>query len=151
MKCSGEQDTTRNIPRSITLSPLHFMSYRGKFISFGTVYSTAVSWGLVSIPIWRQCPSKIPLQDLHSEGAILKNRGSLADRQKCKTSTQTTVYMDCINNSYDKTPHTVLVTLSNMESVTKEVTSTHDLLYCKKLGRHLEKSDSSLAEDDQKM
>ena len=60
-------------------------------------------------------------------------------------------YMDCINNSYDKTPHTVLVTLSNMESVTKEVTSTHDLLYCKKLGRHLEKSDSSLAEDDQKM
>ena len=111
MKCSGEQDTTRNIPRSITLSPLHFMSYRGKFISFGTVYSTAVSWGLVSIPIWRQCPSKIPLQDLRSEGAILKNRSSLADRQKCKTSTQTTVYMDCINNSYDKTPHTVLVTL----------------------------------------
>ena len=37
MKCKGKHDTTWNIPRSITFSPLHFMLYRGKLISFGTV------------------------------------------------------------------------------------------------------------------
>ena len=37
MKCSGKHDTTWTIPRSITFSPLHFMLYRGKSISFGTV------------------------------------------------------------------------------------------------------------------
>ena len=30
MKCRGNHDTTWNIPRSITFSPLHFMLYRGK-------------------------------------------------------------------------------------------------------------------------
>ena len=38
MKCSGKHDTTWNIPHSITFSPLHFMLYRGKAISFGTVH-----------------------------------------------------------------------------------------------------------------
>ena len=39
MKSRGKRDTmyTLNIPRSITLSPLHFMLYRGKSITFGTV------------------------------------------------------------------------------------------------------------------
>ena len=39
MKCSGKPDTTWTIPRSITFSPLHFMLYRGKSITFGTVKS----------------------------------------------------------------------------------------------------------------
>ena len=38
MKCSGKHDTTWTIPRSITFPPPHFMLYRGKSISFGTVY-----------------------------------------------------------------------------------------------------------------
>ena len=37
MKCSVKQDTTRNIPRSISFSPLHFVLYLGKLITFGTV------------------------------------------------------------------------------------------------------------------
>ena len=37
---SGKHDTTWKIPRSITFSPLHIMSYRGKSTSFGTVYIT---------------------------------------------------------------------------------------------------------------
>ena len=37
IKCFGKHDTTRNIPRSITFAPLHFMLYRGKLISFGIV------------------------------------------------------------------------------------------------------------------
>ena len=39
MKWRGKRDTrtTRNIPRCITFSPLHFMLFRGKSISFGTV------------------------------------------------------------------------------------------------------------------
>ena len=48
MKCNGKHDTTWNIPRCITFSPLHFMLYRGKFISFGTVcvalYKTQFRW-----------------------------------------------------------------------------------------------------------
>ena len=39
MKCRGKPDTTWNIPHSITFSPLHFMLYRRKSISFWTVYS----------------------------------------------------------------------------------------------------------------
>ena len=39
MNCSGKHDTTWNILRSITFSLLHFMLYRGKSISFGTVYA----------------------------------------------------------------------------------------------------------------
>ena len=42
MKWRGKRDTTWNIPRSITFSPLHFMSYRGKSITFGTVCSVRV-------------------------------------------------------------------------------------------------------------
>ena len=38
MKCRGKHDTTWNIPRNITFSPVHFMLYRGKWITFGTVY-----------------------------------------------------------------------------------------------------------------
>ena len=34
MKCRGKHD-----PQSITFSPLHFMLYRGKSISFGTVWT----------------------------------------------------------------------------------------------------------------
>ena len=34
-KCSGQHNTTWNIPRSITSPPLHFMLYNGKSISFG--------------------------------------------------------------------------------------------------------------------
>ena len=37
MKCRGKPDTTWNIPRSITFSPLHFMLYHGKSITFVTV------------------------------------------------------------------------------------------------------------------
>ena len=42
MKCSGKHDTTWNIPRCITFSPLHFMLYCGKSISVGTVYTVRV-------------------------------------------------------------------------------------------------------------
>ena len=38
MKCSGKHDTTWTFSRSIMFSPLHFMLYRGKWISFGTVH-----------------------------------------------------------------------------------------------------------------
>ena len=34
-KCRGKQDATRNIPRNISVSPLHFMLYFGKSITFG--------------------------------------------------------------------------------------------------------------------
>ena len=34
MKCTGKRDTTWTIPRSITISPLHFMLNRGKSITF---------------------------------------------------------------------------------------------------------------------
>ena len=37
MKCRGKLDTTRNIPCSISISPLHFVIYLGKSITFGTV------------------------------------------------------------------------------------------------------------------
>ena len=37
MKYRGKRDTTLNIPRSITFFLLHFLLYRGKSISFGTV------------------------------------------------------------------------------------------------------------------
>ena len=39
MKYRGKRDTTGNIPRSISFSPLHFILYRGKPITFGTVYT----------------------------------------------------------------------------------------------------------------
>ena len=39
MKGRGKRDTTCNIRRSISFSPLHFILYRGKSITFGTVYS----------------------------------------------------------------------------------------------------------------
>ena len=39
MKCIGKPVTTWTIPRSITLSPLHLMLFRGKSNTFGTVYS----------------------------------------------------------------------------------------------------------------
>ena len=39
MKCRGKHHTTGNFPRS----PLHFMLYRRKLITFGTVYCTAHS------------------------------------------------------------------------------------------------------------
>ena len=45
MKCRGKHDTTVymiDIPRSITFYRLHFMLYRGKSISFGTVYICTV-------------------------------------------------------------------------------------------------------------
>ena len=35
MKCNGKHDTTWNIPRSITFSPLHFMLYQGNRFPFG--------------------------------------------------------------------------------------------------------------------
>ena len=38
MKCRGKHDTALKISRSITFSPLHNMLYRGKQISFGTVW-----------------------------------------------------------------------------------------------------------------
>ena len=41
LKCRGKHDTTRNILRSITPSPLHFMLYRLKSITFGTVQNAA--------------------------------------------------------------------------------------------------------------
>ena len=43
MKCRGKYDTAGNIPCSITFSPLHFMLYREKSITFGTVPSDAVT------------------------------------------------------------------------------------------------------------
>ena len=44
MKCRGKPDTTGTIPCSITFSSLHFMLFRGKSITFRTVY-TAISKG----------------------------------------------------------------------------------------------------------
>ena len=45
MKCRGKRDTTWNIPRNITFSPLHFMLYRGQLITFGSVDKIfKVSW-----------------------------------------------------------------------------------------------------------
>ena len=38
MKCCGKHDTTWNFSRSIRFSPLHFMLYRAKLFSCGTVY-----------------------------------------------------------------------------------------------------------------
>ena len=47
MKCRGKRETTWTILRSITFIPLHFMFYRGKTITFGTVYPAIVSvWKL---------------------------------------------------------------------------------------------------------
>ena len=37
MKCWGNPNTAWTIPRSATFSPLHFMLYRRKLITFGTV------------------------------------------------------------------------------------------------------------------
>ena len=47
IKCRVKPDTstTWNIPRSITFFPLHFMLYRGKSLSFGTVYTySLMAW-----------------------------------------------------------------------------------------------------------
>ena len=49
MKCSGEHDTTWNIPCTFTFPPLHFMLYRGKYIFFGTVCLT-----YKSVKIWNK-------------------------------------------------------------------------------------------------
>ena len=56
MKCRGKRDTTGTIPRSITFSPLHFMLYRGKSITFGTVQQCLNS--LISFTFsqfWPEC------------------------------------------------------------------------------------------------
>ena len=59
MKCRGKRDTTWNIPRNITFSPLHFMLYHGELISFGTVYSVSLSLSLLvlshSLTLSRSC------------------------------------------------------------------------------------------------
>ena len=47
MKCRGKPYTAWNLPHSITFSPLNFMLYRRKSISFGTgyiVYTFPVVW-----------------------------------------------------------------------------------------------------------
>ena len=49
IKCSGEHDTTWNIPCTFTFPPLHFMLYRGKYIFFGTVCLT-----YKSVKIWNK-------------------------------------------------------------------------------------------------
>ena len=43
MKCSGKNDATWTIPRSIAFSPLHFMLYRGKTFSLRTVYTVSAN------------------------------------------------------------------------------------------------------------
>ena len=43
MKCWGNPNTAWTIPRSVTFSPLHFMLYRRKLITFGTVYTVPKS------------------------------------------------------------------------------------------------------------
>ena len=48
--CRGKRDTARNIPRSISFSPLHFVLYLGKSITFGTVYTVHQSIVTLSIP-----------------------------------------------------------------------------------------------------
>ena len=50
MKCRRIRDNTWNIPRSISFTPLHLMLYRGKSITFGTVYEFSLSC----------CPGHIP-------------------------------------------------------------------------------------------
>ena len=55
MKCRGKPDTTWNIPRSFTFSPLHFMLYRGKSITFGTVWKV-VGKLLESRPFYNSGP-----------------------------------------------------------------------------------------------
>ena len=49
MKCLGKRDTIWNIPRSIMFSPLHFMLYRGKWNTFGTVYSQGLTYVSVGL------------------------------------------------------------------------------------------------------
>ena len=62
MKSRGKRDTTWNILRSITFSPLHFMLYRGKSITFGTVQRTIRQlkvficwWCWVPFPVVPMC------------------------------------------------------------------------------------------------
>ena len=52
IKCRGKPDTTWNIPRGITFSLLHFILYRGKSISFGTVWDKEYceQYTVMSIP-----------------------------------------------------------------------------------------------------
>ena len=48
-KCREKRETTINIPRSISFSPLHFVFYLGKSITFGTVCIPVVS---LAYEIW---------------------------------------------------------------------------------------------------
>ena len=83
MKCNGKHDTstTWTIPRSITFSPLQFMLYCGKSISFGTVYPslafqnrtprswtspTALTKTLLSGENWSIPASLLPFQHCHA-------------------------------------------------------------------------------------
>ena len=60
IKSSGKHDTTWNILRCITFSPLHFMLYRGKSISSGTVCSVLLSFSSIkqSAFVW-YCDTRI--------------------------------------------------------------------------------------------
>ena len=50
MKCRGKRDTTWNIQRSIAFSPLHFMLYRRKSITFWTVQVAMIK--MLTFHLW---------------------------------------------------------------------------------------------------
>ena len=56
-KCREKRETTINIPRSISFSPLHFVFYLGKSITFGTVHPCRVVgiWNLGSADVSFRC------------------------------------------------------------------------------------------------
>ena len=56
IKCLGKRDTKWTFPRCITFSPLHFMLYRGKSITCGTV------WGWRLKRKWRGYDQKPAIQ-----------------------------------------------------------------------------------------
>ena len=52
MKCRGKRDTRWNNPHSIKFSPLHFMLYRGKSITFVTVHAQKSKYCKVDKPFF---------------------------------------------------------------------------------------------------
>ena len=106
IKCRGKRDTTWNIPRSITFSPLHFMLYRGKSIFF---WDSAYPWiGIQIGPKFRistgsnnnvrieNCISKIVLW-VHDEPVVLVIN-KWGTRNDTKTIGTSHISVPCIDN-----------------------------------------------------
>ena len=86
MKCRGKPDTTWNIPRSITFSPLQFMSYREKSISVGTVHLEFLR--LISVHFLQTFCFYVPKYTqtmlLWSEFCLASNWSYCYDYKKCR-------------------------------------------------------------------